>query len=330
MIWRSTWVNTLPGNYIEHFIQTIHKEISYLSVEAIKKDSSVQDQVEFQAFGRMQQAYLQIVPWIQTKVDLKGANIVEIGAGTGSASAAMAFAGAHLCCIDVGTSLANVLLRRFELLNLPRPEMHVVDHRWLKVDGDRTGFETAVAKADAVIMYALVEHLMPDERVTLLRTLKKNLKRNAVAIVVEMPNRLSPIDWHTTGLLLPDVVDDETFLAYALTSPRGNVRKQLESRKPQSKNAQIELAYRAGRGVSFHEWVIAGDFDKLEIVQDGYETRLKATRDEFAKPNEQFEAGLLDMFRKVPVPIPSAFARPVIDMIFRWKVSGESSLGQCH
>jgi hypothetical protein len=68
---------------------------------------------------------------------------------------------------------------------------------------------------DYVLLIGVIEHLLADERRTLLPDLWSHLNPGGLLFVIETPHRYSPIDAHTTLLPLINYLPDRLALEYA-------------------------------------------------------------------------------------------------------------------
>jgi 2-polyprenyl-3-methyl-5-hydroxy-6-metoxy-1,4-benzoquinol methylase len=75
---------------------------------------------------------------------------------------------------------------------------------------------------------AVYEHLLPHERRTLLPLVWSVLRPSGILFINQTPNRLYPIEAHTTGLPLLNYVPAGLALRYARRSPRVNVTQSWE------------------------------------------------------------------------------------------------------
>ena len=64
------------------------------------------------------------------------------------------------------------------------------------------GLPSGIGEFDAVILSAVYEHLLPNERSAVLSALWANLKPDGVLFVNQLPHRYFPFEAHTTGLPL--------------------------------------------------------------------------------------------------------------------------------
>ena len=82
---------------------------------------------------------------------------------------------------------------------------------------------------DFITLSAVYEHLLPHERRTLLPLIWSVLRPGGVLFINQTPNRLSPIEAHTTGLPLLNYLPARLALAYARRSRRINAEQSWEN-----------------------------------------------------------------------------------------------------
>jgi len=68
---------------------------------------------------------------------------------------------------------------------------------------------------DYVMLSAVYEHLLPNERIPLLSQIYKTLKPGGILFINQTPNRFFPIERHTTGIPLLNYMPDRVALAVA-------------------------------------------------------------------------------------------------------------------
>lgn len=317
MIWRSDWLAELPENFTADYTKYLLDHLDEFSEALVNSDQRIHDRLEHTAFGRMQMCQLNIVPWLNETIELSSANALEIGAGQGSLTAPLILAGANVTALDIDEAFLEALKVRTRMMGVQEPTCILAEPDWA-VECPKH-ILTSIQQADVIIMYALLEHMMPVERVRLLQTLKKCCSPHCKIAIMEAPNRLAPWDWHTSLLAFADIVPDQLYQEVLLKSPKASVANTLGA--PTSRMADVDEVglYRSGRGVSFHEFDAAVGIENIDVLSDGYHEYIRRTRDRFNKPSAKFEEALIEIFQAQTPPIPAAFARPSIDLIFRFR-----------
>jgi hypothetical protein len=80
-----------------------------------------------------------------------------------------------------------------------------VDFHQVSASGDSAW---AKERFDLVFLNAVYEHLLPDERPTVLRSVWASLRRGGALVVTQTPHRWFPVETHTSGLPLINWMPD--------------------------------------------------------------------------------------------------------------------------
>lgn len=309
--WCPTWIASLPDVYwstmtpviARNFFKRPQFETWVLSDGAVPMAG--------QLITRMAQADQLLVPWLSQAISLEGARILEIGAGTGCTTAALARAGAHVTGVDLSPGFIEANSERLRALGL-EADVYVVEADWLSKEVFEAPFNQ---QFDAIVCYALLEHLYPLERLNLLRACKRVMERTgALLVIFETPNRFAPIDWHSTRLPFADILPEELMFEYSKLSPRADTPAVLLPNNYQEATAR---SWRFGRAASWHEFHLTLGLEQIEIVLDGYDSMARRNHGFFAVPD--FEAALADVFSTFDPPVPKSFCRPSLDLVLRLK-----------
>jgi SAM-dependent methyltransferase len=250
-----------------------------------------------------------LVPWIRRHIELGRANVVEIGCGTGSCTAAIAAKAAYVDAYEVAGGGVEAARRRFAIMGLNNVRVH--EHTTDKLL-DAMAQRHAAGTVDCVILYAVLERQKYHERLATLRCSWTLLRPGGILVVGETPNRLTWLDHHTSRLPFFNLLPDDVALDYASRSPRRDFRDAIAAARDLSDEEAFETLARWGRGVSYHEFEIAlGDLEPL-IVGDGFDP------EPLSYFGVSLEARLLYTYAKrKPLPIPAAFLRETIEVILR-------------
>jgi 2-polyprenyl-3-methyl-5-hydroxy-6-metoxy-1,4-benzoquinol methylase len=193
-------------------------------------------------FDRLQSDRKTYIPWINSFLPLRGARILEIGAGTGSSTVALAEQGAQVTGIDIleeGIAVAKDKCRLFGV------DADLIVGNFLEY--------TPEFDFDAIMFFASLEHMLPEERLRALPRAWEMIRPGGYLVIVEAPNRLWYDDWHTSLLPFFNWLPQELALEYIQFSPRTELVNLLT---PSSEDTLVELQ-RWGLGVSFHEFDVA-------------------------------------------------------------------------
>lgn len=267
------------------------------------------ERLRIQLCTRISQASDVFVPWLEQAIAMKGLRVLEIGCGSGSSTAGLAHAGARVTGVDIKDHALTVARKRLSLLGL-EAEFVEAAPEWLRCEVDIAGFP---GPYDLVVCYAMLEHLEIAERLNLLHLARRIMTRDgALLTTFETPNRFAPFDWHSSKLAFTDVLPDDLAFAYAkVLSGRGNHPAKLY--ETYTDEARTHL-YRAGRGVSWHEFAIVFGMENLGVVLDGYSPRSQQRN---YKSDDAYEAALANVFASLDPPVPRGFCRPSLELLLR-------------
>lgn len=253
-----------------------------------------------------------IFPWLYTTGDdFRDKVVMEIGCGTGSKAAAFAQICQTVYGCDYSGPHVEAARLRTQAMGLQNVHLfHLPDGEFLEQ------MEQTVKRVDIVLLYAVLEHLTLEERLSTLRRAWGLLREGGLMLIAETPNRLLPWDYHTSRLPFFNMLPDDLALLYADKSPRPYFAEALR----QSADPHESLA-RQGRGVSYHEFELAlGDLDFLgrSIVADSYDVNI--LNFETISPDELI---LKDFIRREKLVIPPAFTRYWLKLILQKQPAGE-------
>jgi ubiquinone/menaquinone biosynthesis C-methylase UbiE len=182
---------------------------------------------------RVAHALTVFCPWAQR--ELRDANVLEIGCGTGSSTLALSLHVRKITACDIhAPSLAVARIRLAELGLQDRAELILIDNSF-------STLKTMDASFDVVALYAVIEHMLPDERALLFDAVWPLLKPGGTVLIYETPNRLAWRDRHTTFLLGWGWFPPPLALRYGIA--RGKLPKDCTT----------ERMYREGFGTSYWE-----------------------------------------------------------------------------
>lgn len=194
--------------------------------------------------GRLDSSRRLVVPWLDAVKPLKGARVLEIGCGSGSATVALAEQGAQVVAVDIdhpSMRVAQIRSRSYRLETVHFVQANAADvHRLLP------GLHF-----DFVIFYASLEHMTHEERLAAMRHTWQMLSPGDMWVIVDSPNRLWPYDSHTSELPFFMWLPDNLAREYTRFSNRESFR-DLHAQA----DADTQLL-RWGRGVSYHEFDLA-------------------------------------------------------------------------
>lgn len=264
-----------------------------------------QADLESHIAGRLEVFRTWTIPWLDSLFKLDGAKILEIGCGTGASTVALSEQGAQVVGVDVsGATLAAAR---------DRCQAYGLQPKFVEANATSIGSLFAGERFEAILFFAVVEHLTWEERIRSLKAAWDLLPVNGILAVIEAPNRLWYVDIHTTDEPFYNWLPDETAVAYTRYLNAGPSRHLFSE---PAEEAKIELA-RLGRGVSYHDFVIALDIpsDRLPVV--GHMAEFHERK--WGSAVAQLTAGTrYRKFLSSVVPgLHPAFLQPSLDLAFK-------------
>ena len=165
-------------------------------------------------------------------------------------------------------------------------------------------------RIDVLILNGVLGHLTLSERREVMRLASDVVAQGGAVVVTGTPNRLCRYDGDTWQNNFMSWLPWEMLRDYADKSPNEELRRTLSKAAPGDTE---QLIYRAGRGMSFHEFELYWFGDQLAtapIVADGFAPELLNY-----VPLHTDEIDLLEGFIWNGIPVPKGFGRYWLDMI---------------
>jgi S-adenosylmethionine-dependent methyltransferase len=246
---------------------------------------------------RLETDRINYIPWFNKTVSLKGANVLEIGCGTGSSTIALAEQGANVTGIDIDEGALKVARDRCEIYNVPATI--------ISGNASEVYHELRSQKFDLIIFFACIEHMVYAERIDCLRKYFDLLSNGAHLSIVDTPNRLWYFDSHTSILPFFNWLPDNVAFDYSKFSERINFKELYR----ENSDEKMLHFLRRGRGFSFHELEIALNIpvEKYQVVDYFRYPFLPYSRD------NKFHKLLARIYPK----ISKSFLYPYINIIIR-------------
>jgi SAM-dependent methyltransferase len=158
-----------------------------------------------------------------------GASILDFGCGSGASTMVLArmFPTATVVGVD--------LVEEFLVVARARAVHHGLDNVTFVHCPDPAQLPPGLVPPTCVVLNGVYEHLLPEERPTLLAELWSRLLPGGLLFVDETPHRWFPVESHTTGLPLLNYLPDRWALAathrFARTREMGDVSWERLLRK---------------------------------------------------------------------------------------------------
>lgn len=253
---------------------------------------------------RQAQVSQRIVPWLAGIGALRSVDVLEIGCGTGSSGVGL---GPHVRSVT-GVDIDSPSI---ELARL-RASAFGADNVIFKLTSDPLDAVYA-SRYGLVLLYAVLEHMLTDEREALLAQAWAAVEPGGCLVVCETPNRLAWFDYHTAQLPFFGALPPHLQSEWATRSPRKLFAESLkQARERGGQEDQIKLA-RWGLGISFHEFELAIGPDVHQyVIADGLEPDLLKLY-----PLRLEDTLLLEYFARKPLNQSLAFARQPLNLVIR-------------
>jgi ubiquinone/menaquinone biosynthesis C-methylase UbiE len=215
-------------------------------------------EIENHLFRRLELDRYNFIPWIDKLIPLKGASVLEVGCGSGSATVAIAEQGATVIAVDAHR----------EALELSKLRVHMHDIKTVSfIEGNAKDLKDLFHKNrfDLILFLAVLEHMTFEERKSALRSAWEMMPTGGHICISDTPNRLWFYDGHTSFLPFFNWLPDEMAFEYSKCSPS----YPFNSRFRKFNSESFQSFIREGRGVSFHDIDLAlGDDHKYKVISD--------------------------------------------------------------
>ena len=260
---------------------------------------------------RFEQAVRYVVPFLQNlPVAPQDAVALEIGCGSGSKTCAFAPFFKEYYAIDLNEDYLKTARYRTKKLGLTD------NIEILHLEAARLGELLATHKFDCVFLYAVLEHLTVEERLSILPLIWEHLPPHGALYIGETPNRLSPVDYHSSKITYFHHLPLELAELFYQQSDNQSWKKLVEMEETR------ELGfYRNGQHVSYHEFdrtLMPVDQLRAHIAGDAWDTpmlNMNSIRWFELDNLEDFAGHRTDTMLNHPIDIPPLFARYWIDGI---------------
>jgi 2-polyprenyl-3-methyl-5-hydroxy-6-metoxy-1,4-benzoquinol methylase len=140
-----------------------------------------------------------------------GRRVLDFGSGSGASSMVLARllpSAAELVGVELAPDYVELARHRARFYG-------VEDRVSFRLSADASTLPADIEQFDYIVLSAVYEHLVPDERRSLLPLLWRHLRPRGVIFVDQTPYRWFPIEMHTTGLPLINYLPDRLTLACA-------------------------------------------------------------------------------------------------------------------
>lgn len=235
-----------PGGFVEHsrFATFYSRELIQAILE-VKSVTFLRDEID--RAENPARIARPLATLIGRFTDLRDKELLDFGAGCGGSSLILARLGARVTSVEPEEAFVRVARLRARDAGLADRirALHVPDTRQLPFPDDAF---------DVVTANGVLEHIPPRLRPPCLREMWRVLRPGGLLFVYESPNRLWPVDHHTTGLpLIPYLPPRWAFRLARALSDRVEPTETLE-----------DLVGRGMIGVTY--WEILRALPRGEVV----------------------------------------------------------------
>ena len=153
------------------------------------------------------------------KTAFEGKRILDFGCGSGASTAILGrmFPQCRIVGLELNAPLLEIAQARAAHYKLPRVSF--------QRSVDPLSLPDSLGEFDFVLLSAVFEHLLPQERQTLFPKLWSLLKPGGVLFINQTPYRYFPVETHTTGLPLINYLPDRAAHRVAKRFSRRNLEK---------------------------------------------------------------------------------------------------------
>jgi len=215
---------------------------------------------------------------------------------------------------DLDEKSTLVAAKRCQLLNVTNVEIFTRDTSWIDAYLEHPR-SLSPSRPDVIFCYALLEHLVPIERLKFLEAAWNDLNIGGHILIVECPNRLHWFDWHSTMLPFSDWLPEDIVLLWNARSERPNIWSSIKPNNlSELRDVDRSQLYRFGRGCSFHEFELAIGLDRLTITA-GPHSEKAIYRGNLPGYDQAWEEAIAAKLQGVTPPVHQAFAACCLDLI---------------
>jgi SAM-dependent methyltransferase len=245
------------------------------------------------------------VPWVDRVYPLAGKTALEYGSGGGAVSCAFAARATRVIGYDIDAGAVGAAAEYARERGLDNVEARTTTPERIFDE-----VRSHVGEIDVFLLYAVLEHLTIDERLRALRLATEVVRPDGVIAVIETPNRLIDMDYHTSQLPFFDQLPAELALQYADRSERADFRDPVVAARDRDPDGGALTLARWGRGLSYHEFeLVFGDLSE-RVLAGGYDPDLLEERKLHTE-----ELALARQLERVRPDLPPPFSRYWLDML---------------
>ena len=189
-----TCVTAYPVELIERIVDV--KGVAWVCDEILRDEDLEQVQRSFMC---------DFLPYL-TPDQLPGKRILDFGCGAGASTMVLArmFPASQIVGVELMAGHLEIARRR--------QEFYGYKNITFRHSPDGTALPEGLGQFDVIVMSAVFEHLLPDERTTVMPLLWAHLSEGGTLLLNQTPHRFFPFESHTTGLPLINYLPDRLAL----------------------------------------------------------------------------------------------------------------------
>lgn len=132
--------------------------------------------------------------------------ILDFGCGSGASTMILGrmFPKSEIIGIDLSSKLLTIANARLKYYNLKNIKFII--------SPTHDNLPNEIGKFDFIILSAVYEHILPNQRKKILQQLWQIINQNGILFINQTPNRYSPIETHTTNLPFINYLPDDMVL----------------------------------------------------------------------------------------------------------------------
>lgn len=190
----STCVTAYPIDLIERIVDV--KGVAWVCDEILRDEDP----------GQVQRSFTNdFLPYLSPD-ELPGKRILDFGCGAGASTMVLArmFPRSQIVGVELMAGHLEIARRR--------QEFYAYKNISFRHSPEGTSLPEGLGQFDVIVMSAVFEHLLPDERTTVMPLLWAHLSEGGSLLLNQTPHRFFPFESHTTGLPLINYLPDRLAL----------------------------------------------------------------------------------------------------------------------
>ena len=195
---KKEWVSRYSSSLIEEILEI--KGPEYLCDEIMRDEDPKYVEHSF---------YWNLLSYVDA-TELRGRRILDFGSGSGASSIVLArmFPESTIVGVELVPEYLKIAKMRAEFYGYS-------DRVSFLLSPDSNRLPENIGDFNIIIVSAVFEHMLPEERKSILPLLWMHLKHDGIQFIDQTPYRWFPIELHTTGLPLINYLPEKLALLYA-------------------------------------------------------------------------------------------------------------------